>query len=136
MPITSHYSNDLRLKGPCMDVIATPPLQSKNQMMFPKTLIGLIDTGCTNTCIDINIAMSLGLVAHDEQLIFTPSGKSNQPLYDVTLFFQITEDLPFCLQACGADLSEQPYDVLIGRDFLSLGILIYNGKANRWDFCI
>lgn len=125
-----------------MSAIVTPnidllkSLKYSNKVIFKKNIIALIDTGCNNTCIDYSVASDLNLIPHDEQVIFTPSGKSNQFLYDATFFFQITGDMPFNLQVCGANLAEQPYDALIGRDFLSLGILIYNGKANRWDFCI
>jgi hypothetical protein len=142
MSITSRNSNDLRHEGAYMTVTVMPPLpviqsfKKENKHIPRQEVHGLIDTGCSNTCIDINIAASLGLIAHDETIIHTPSGQSTQLLYDVTLFFQTTGDVPHNLQVCGANLSGQPYNALIGRDLLSLGIFIYNGIENRWDFCI
>lgn len=124
-----------------MNVTVMPPIpiiqifQKENKQIPHKQVHGLIDTGCTNTCVDVTIAEELGLVPHDKKTIFTPSGRSEQFLYDVTIFFQATGDVPFNLQVCGVHLEEQPYDALIGRDFLALGILIYDGINNHWSFC-
>jgi len=142
MTITSSNPNNLYSEGPVMGVIVMPPfplitdLKSKNLEVPNRTLVGLIDTGCSNTCMHGKIAEEMGLVPYDQMTVHTPNGKSTQLLYDVTLFFQATGNHPFPLQVCGANLEGQPYQALIGRDFLQLGLFVYNGICNRWDLCI
>jgi predicted aspartyl protease len=72
------------MEGPVMNVIVLPSapviqdLRNKNQNIPQYNLPGLIDTGCSNTCINGRIAQEMGLVPNEERVVYTPSGKSTQ----------------------------------------------------------
>ncbi len=100
----------------------------------PIEAAALIDTGASCTSIDASIAQGLSLTARDERLVFTPNGKSIQFLYDISL--TIPHLGVFDLQALGANLSGQMHKVLIGRDVLVRGTLIYSGWTNSFELCL
>ncbi len=110
----------------------------KVEVPFRKAL-GLIDTGASMTCVDNAIAQVLSLIARDIVKVGTPNGVCDQGLYDASLrlpFPGSADSSPFDIQVLGANLSGQEYQVLIGRDILSHGTLIYNGWDNNYQFCI
>lgn len=138
------YANpqDLITHGPVIEIHVQPSEHiiktlagGKKQIPTERT-IGLIDTGATRTCIDDSIAQALKLKPHDKIKVHTPDGETEQFLYDATLYFTAIGNTPYSVSVLGANLTGQPYGALLGRDFLSLGVLIYSGFQNQWKFCI
>jgi hypothetical protein len=72
------------------------------------------------------------LIIRDRQPVLTPSGQSEQNLYDIVITLA-NHTFGISLQAFGADLSKRPYDILLGRDVLSSCTLIYNGWDNSYN---
>ena len=82
-------------------------------------------------------AHKLQLMHHDEKPVRTPSGGEVQPLYHVGMFIPTFSQIPMMdMSVFGANLAEQPHLVLIGRDILSLGTLIYSGWKGSFEFSI
>jgi len=95
-------------------------------------VISLIDTGATATCISQIIVDNLKLIPFDSQTVLTAGGESDQLLYDIGIILPITQPNILALQAPCANLTKQPYNVLIGRDVLSRCTLFYNGPDNSF----
>ena len=139
MPALIKRISNLREEGPTIDVIIYPPTQiinltDKNEIIPNKICTGLIDTGASNSCIDIKIAAELNLISRDFIPILTPSGMSNHFTYDVGVMMlsQLGYKI-FFIEVTGADLERQPFDVLIGRDILEHLTLIFNGWDNSFQ---
>ena len=143
MPALIKRVSDLRLEGPTIDITIFPPApviqdyRNRNLQIPFKNGVGLIDSGASNSCIDISIATELGLVSRDFVSVLTPSGTSNHYTYDVLIMLpQQLELKSFFVEVTGADLTLQPYDVLIGRDVLAACTFIYNGWDNSFQLHI
>ncbi|HEY0746605.1 MAG TPA: hypothetical protein VGD63_07895 [Steroidobacteraceae bacterium] len=101
----------------------------------------LVDTGASNTVVDMTLISPLGLAATGAAMCHTPStGQQAMPFnqYDVMIWIPgasasdpawIIEALP--VMEC--DLSAQGIKGLIGRDVLDRSILIYNGTAKHFS---
>ena len=83
------------------------------------TTHALVDTGATQSCIDIQIAQSLGLPVVDTVMIAGAAGPYPHPLYAARVAIPTLEIFHFGAFA-GVDLAagEQPHRVLLGRTFL------------------
>lgn len=97
---------------------------------------GLIDTGADCTAIDAAVVKSLGLVPTGTTKILTPStGPAGHDcdLFDVAIYILMgsaqIHTASLTTPVIGTSLSTYGYDVLLGRDVLSQGLLIYDGKA-------
>jgi len=138
MPIFSYASPDIEISGAIINVNMWPDFAviknlTDQKLTVPnKSIIGLIDTGASCTAFDSILAGELQLVIRDKQPVLTPSGQSEQYLYDIVITLP-NQNLGISLQAFGADLSKQPYDILLGRDVLASCTLIYNGWDNSYD---
>jgi hypothetical protein len=107
--------------------------------------IGLVDTGASNTLIDKSIVPFLGLQPSGIVPVFSPTTGAT-PIsineYDVSVWFpqapnliqsQVTpHPVHLTLPVTEADFSGQGFHVLIGRDVLARGVLIYNGLSGRF----
>lgn len=136
MPALIKRISNLHFEGPTIEIIIFPPapimedFQKKNEPIPQKKILALIDTGASNSCIDIKIAKELELVSRDFISVLTPSGISDHFTYDVAIMLpQQLQYKSFFIEVTGGDLERQPYDALIGRDILESCTLIYNG----WD---
>ena len=144
MAIYWQVSPSLEIAGPSMKTrIHAVPTHFLNELPNMPTEDafldehGLVDTGASMTCIDVSIAKKLNLIPHDRILVSTPNGEAMQFLYDVSMQFPVTgKDAFWELQVLGANLGKNSHKILIGRDFLKKGILIYNGLHNKWEFCV
>jgi hypothetical protein len=132
--------------GPLVMVGVLPSMPRQNALKaagqpVPTLTSGtfLVDTGASNTVIDVSLIAPLGLAATGAAMCHTPStGQQALPFnqYDVMIFIPgapgapawIIEALP--IMEC--DLSAQGIQGLIGRDILDKGILIYNGLSNQF----
>ena len=140
MPFFTKRVTNLQREAPIIEVTIFPPAPIVNQYNDRKELIphhraiGLIDTGASISCIDVKIAEQMGLIARDFIPVLTPSGVSNHFTYDITIVFPPElESKVFFVEVTGADLSQQPFDILIGRDVLEQCTLIYNGWDNSFQ---
>ena len=95
----------------------------------------LFDTGASVTCADENILQSLGLEPVNELDLTTPSGSIKAKVYTCALYFPgyPLPDLDPVFVA-GAQLRQQGYIALIGRDIMKDMILIYDGPGARVTF--
>jgi len=98
---------------------------------------GLIDTGASSTAIDPSVIQSLGLLPRGTINILTPSTGAvphvcNQ--YDISLIILMTPPqfhvASLTIPVVESQLLNQGIHALIGRDVLSNGMFVYNGKAN------
>ncbi len=93
----------------------------------------LVDTGASCSSVDPSVLQALDLTPTGNVPIYTPSGKANLDQYDVGLLIPGADathaPLIFpTIPVVAAELkTEQGFDVLIGRDILSMCMLIYNG---------
>ena len=138
MPLITVNKTSLHFEGPIINVIICPPqkvvqlFKSKGKQGPAFKAIALINTGATATCISTEIVKGLGLVSFDTQTVQTASGESEQYLYDIGVGLPISQPNIIAVQAPCADLSGQPFQVLFGRDILSMCTLFYNGVDNTF----
>lgn len=139
MPVFPNKVHDLRLIGPIIEIMVVPPrpvaikLQEEGHEIPSKTIIALIDTGASGSCVNESVAKELGLIARDIVSISTPSGITQQPIYDLGISLPKLTDRIINVAAPGSNLENQPYQALIGRDILSICTLIYNGWDNSYQ---
>ena len=96
----------------------------------------LIDTGATHTCIDNGLSSALSLAHVDWVDISTPSHSNHRAKVYAGAELHVpdanlTINLP---GAIGSNLKDQGIQVLLGRDVLQHGILIYNGLDGSFSF--
>jgi hypothetical protein len=105
-------------------------------------VIALVDTGASCTAIGEQVMQALQIPPSGETTIQTPS-TGQQPhktmQYDVAIYVPgAAKDQAFltivpALPVISADFKLQGFDVLIGRDILNRGALIYNGHAQTYS---
>jgi len=138
MPFLTSRNSNLRTTGPIIEVAIVPPqpvaelLKKENKPIPSMKAIALIDTGASSTCISQIIVDNLKLIPFDAQMVLTAGGESEQLLYDIGIVLPITQPNVLSVQSPCADLSKQPFQVLIGRDILSRCTLFYNGLDNSF----
>jgi hypothetical protein len=110
---------------------------------------GLLDTGAGSTAIDRSIVAKLGLSATGSVQVLTASTGSN-PIqvneYDVSVWFEqpptpgqiypTRHAVHLTLAVTEGEFSSNGFDVLIGRDVLSQGVLIYNGLLGLFSIAV
>jgi hypothetical protein len=69
------------------DVLAAQLALANRELPAPYVGHGLVDTGCSNTCIDATVAAGLGLQPINEIQVSTPAGTVSQLVYGVKLTF-------------------------------------------------
>ncbi len=138
MSFLTTHNDKLLENGPIIEVYICPPhpitlkLKQAGKQVPAFKAIALIDTGATATCISQEIVNRLKLIAHDIQTVHTAAGISQQLLYDIGVGLPISQPNILSIQAPCADLTGQSFEVLIGRDILSMCTLFYNGKDNTF----
>ena len=138
MSFLTSRNSGLRESGPIIQVIVVPPqpvaeqLQKEGKQIPTIKATALIDTGATATCINQDIVNALGLIAFDAQIVGTAGGDVLQSFYDVGIVLPINQPNIVSVQSPCADLKNQPYQVLIGRDVLTKCTLFYNGADNSF----
>jgi predicted aspartyl protease len=138
MPFLTISNSSLIQLGPTIEVLICPPqslsqlLKSQGKQVPAFKATALIDTGASSTCISKEIVEYLGLISFDAQEVHTAGGLSEQLLYDIGVGLPISQPNILGVQAPCADLTGQPFHVLLGRDILSQCSLFYNGKENSF----
>lgn len=96
----------------------------------PNPIAALVDTGATESCIDINLALSLDLPFLGEEDCGGVSGTQKHPVYLAQIFVEL---LGFSIYGrfTGANLSGGGFlhRVLIGRSSLRGCRMIYDGRT-------
>lgn len=138
MPYLTTRNSNLAQAGPIIQVYVVPPqpvaelLKSQGKQVPSAKATALINTGATITCINQDIVNQLGLIAFDEQMVGTAGGNVKQLFYDAGIVLPISQPNIIAVQSPCADLKNQPYQVLLGRDVLSICTLFYNGGDNSF----
>ncbi|MBC6425322.1 MAG: retroviral-like aspartic protease family protein [Ekhidna sp.] len=139
MPFLTARVTNLHQTGPIIEVTIVPPqfvaiqLKKENKQVPSKKAMALIDTGASSTCISQSIVDELELIPFDTQKVHTASGLTEQLLYDTGVILPISQPNIISVQTLCADLSEQPFQALIGRDILSRCTLFYNGPDESFS---
>ena len=103
----------------------------------PAEGFALFDTGASRTCVDEAVLQRLGLTPTGTTQISTPSDSRSANLYVCTIDFPAYNPLRRSNhEVIGVQLAGQRCIALIGRDFLSHMILIYDGPGARVTFAI
>ena len=122
----------LQAHGPTIPIlIGTPFGQTASnggaQTPSPRQVMALVDTGATQSCVDITFADQLGLPAVDVQPVNGVAGLANHTVYLGQL---VVPELEISLPAgrlIGVGL--HTHQVIVGRDFLRQTIMIYDGST-------
>ena len=117
-------------------------LESQNQPI-PSPVVGfaLIDTGATRTCADQNALSSLGINPIGLVAMGTAGGPAQCPLFPAKLWFPSLNlgadfDSIVGVDLQGQKIQNQPLMVLIGRDVLSRGLLVYSGNGGFFTLAL
>lgn len=126
------YDNpsDLSKKGPILVVNIHSPSQSSD--LLESDVWALVDTGATNSCVDLGLARRLNLRVVDKMQMHGVNGMFMAELYAAKIdvpdlkFMQVG---PFA----GVDLEKSKLgcSVLIGRSFLKNFEMKYEGKTGK-----
>jgi hypothetical protein len=128
--------------GPLFTFGVAQPLSSLSDPTTQKIiwLRGLIDTGCSQISITPTAAKDLGLPIIGKSQVTSTTETIESDLYLGDLFIPFADpqdtyhhffrDIRF-LEFRFGNVS---FDILVGRDVLSLGIFQMNGKTNQFTF--
>lgn len=134
--------------GPVLAVSVAIPqsladLYTRQQRPPPSPITGnaLIDTGATRSCVHAPIMGSLGVNPIGVVTIGSAAGQAIHSIFPAHFTFPAAGiDLDFAsvvgVDLTGQIINGQPLIALIGRDVLSLGILVYNGTLGTFSFAI
>lgn len=117
--------------GPSVQVVVghyVQPGVTIAEPMQPETTWALVDTGASESCIDCDLAVKLGLPIVDTMQISGSNGTFQHDVYLAQINIFGLEFSQFGRFA-GVKLStgQQPHGVLLGRTFLDNVLLIYDG---------
>jgi hypothetical protein len=99
----------------------------------PVGVKALVDTGASHTSIDVSLVKLLGLVPSGIASVITPTTGNvpcDVPCYDVAFHIPFPNGHfhSFSLWVASAmELQHQGFSVLLGRDILASGMLVYDG---------
>ena len=127
-------------------IIQTPSalhLPPKSKPLKSSTVMALLDTGASRTCISNIIADELDLEPVGASRSFTASGVSVNPDYAVDILFPdaglksfenlkvASCQLPYNPALSGSDkISRHNYGILIGRDMMTKWNIVWNGPSS------
>ena len=127
-------ADDLERSGPTIEAVVQEVVEPQT---VPFSCPALIDTGASETCIDVELAIALELPAVDRQPISTPSGQA------IVLRYLARVGIPeLGIENIGlfpgVQLSAggQQHRLLIGRDLLRQASLVYDGPASTGTLTI
>ena len=141
------FTNHIQPAGPFLDLHIG--VSAEQQACFePKgrtpllSVRGLVDTGATMTCIDLELPQKLTLNPRGPMSMFTPSTGAHgatSETYDVSLTILPTDRRKFpdpyhrsTLHVVAQPLADQGFHAIIGRDILDAGILHYDGTQRTF----
>lgn len=108
---------------------------------IPAPVVGyaLLDTGAALTSIDERVCKGLGLVPSGQVLLGHAGGQGMHQCYPVEITLPLLGMPPLVSHsAVSVNLSSGPHPIiaLIGRDFLGLMRVVYNGPQGRIEISI
>ena len=107
----------------------TPPL--------PRFGIGVIDTGAEVSCINVGIAQALATKPSSVYRVVTAAGVSRRHVYPLRATLGPGLDLsPDAVEVDAPEMRIEHGDLLIGRDILSRGELIWYGPDSRFELVL
>jgi len=142
MPSLTFRINKLDEIGPTLEVSVLPPsplIEHLSETEKKNTVLrknALIDTGASVTCISQSIVEKLNLIPFDIQNVLTASGETPQLIYDMGILLPLKKSQTHNIQSFSIDLSNQSYEILVGRDVLSYYKFIYDGINNSFTLSI
>jgi hypothetical protein len=110
-----------------------PPLE--------RNVLALIDTGASNCCVDESLAAELGLSIIDRQVIGGVAGQQEHNIYLAEL---VIPNLQLSMKGrlVGVNIEmlknvalEGPSQVILGRDVMSLMVVVYDGVNGTVTLC-
>ena len=124
----SIWLSERRRKALIADGKAVPPLV---------TVRGLIDTGASQSCVDVDVLSRLQIPPSGNTPVHTPSTGDEPHHFDV---FEVAFVIPHedsaklidSTPVVGAQLSQQGLGVLIGRDLLAQCMFFYQGPSKTF----
>lgn len=130
----------LRQDGPLIDAqievpsaLAAQLAKAGKPIPQPQVVKALIDTGAASTSVDSQVIANLGLQVIGQITLCTPSHAGVQAgVYAAKLTFPSSPGVPVHadpINVISCTLSSQGIGALLGRDFLSRAVLIYNGPG-------
>jgi predicted aspartyl protease len=100
----------------------------------PFSTTALIDTGASHTAVDPMILNHLGVIQRGVVLVRVPGhANAHMPLYDVRVSLEIHHPA-FDVQVAKIVPATHTVAVLIGRDILKNGTLLFDGQNNASSF--
>ena len=127
-------SDALQLRGPVLAVEAMPLNVEGGD---PASGLALIDTGAAGTCIDDEVAASIGCpVVGTAQMASATHDAVEVPVYAVQLNVPSLSLIVTARRAFAAQLRPQGLVALIGRDILKFWNFTYNGPAGTFGISI
>lgn len=125
-----------RARGyPCIKLIYTPQCERIAGMFDEKLFVHLwamVDTGATHNVVDETICSSAPILRHVPAEGFLANGLAT--VRRGTLIFRDKDGfgVPCHDEFCGAPISDKPYKAVIGRDFLKVCRLIFDGPTGDY----
>lgn len=141
-PTAYDRSVELAAVGPILDIVIrsprlTRPIGASDGPVVKRESItarGLIDTGATNVCIDIRMAVELGLSSTGKESVGVAGGGSlMSDVYAGILEvpqLNFSEMVPFYTLR----MRHPTHDVLLGRSFLQNFIVTFDGPQGIFHF--
>ena len=127
-------SDALQLRGPLLTVEARPLNVEGGDSVSG---LALIDTGAAGTCIDDEVAASIGCpVVGTAQMTSATHDAVEVPVYAVQLHIPSLKGIVTARLAYAAQLKPQGLIALIGRDILKFWNFTYNGPAGTFGISI
>ncbi len=131
---------NLEAVGPVMEVFVAPSRALTQALRSvgaaipqPVKVTAMVDTGATGTVVTNRVIQALGLSPVGQASMQTPSTTQPVPVYryqaDIVLPNRVNISNVFVL---AAPMQGQHIECLIGRDVLSLGVLVYIGYLNQF----
>lgn len=127
---------NLYQNGPTLEVVIFPPedtcLLYNERGIFPPSVraTAMIDTGASDTVIGPSIVERLNLTPEkSSQKSNTAAGIKETKVYRICVGFK-DFTAKFGVYSLGQPINEEDIQVLIGRDILQNGGLIYEGEKN------
>ena len=115
------------------DDLAVALKNSGAQVPVAVDAIGLIDTGCSHTCVDYRALEYLGIPFIDFASVSTPGGEEQMRVYPVKLEFPELGNFSHGFdRVSGVDVASQGIYVLIGRDLLANFSMQYDGPSKKF----
>lgn len=138
MPSFSKRYTDLAERGPDvfltlarpLSIVVPPGSQSSDRMSDVRALI---DTGATLCAIRTSLVGELGLQEFDFREFGNSTGKEWRPIYLIDLIFPNDGDQRRPVEAAGCQFSGQNIEFVIGRNFLTIAELKYNGPLGSYE---